>query len=71
MWVDAYRNNGVSEFGEGVLDVVDGGGECCVGFGTVRVAGAAGDGVGGGEDVGEGRVCAFIAKVALHGVQVA
>ena len=60
----------MSEFGEGVFDVVDGGGECRVGVGTEEVAGTAGDGVGS-EDVGEGRLRVFIAKVVSHGVQVA
>ena len=61
----------MSEFGEGVFDVVDGRGECRVGVGTVEVAGTAGDGVAGSEDVGEGRLRVFIAKVVSHGVQVA
>ena len=36
----------MSEFGEGVFDVVDGGGECRVSVGTEEVAGTAGEGVG-------------------------
>jgi hypothetical protein len=68
--VDTCRVDGESELREVVLDVVNEVEERHVGVGAVQLAGTAGDGLGGGDYAGEGRLCGCVANVVLHGYQV-